>query len=321
MQIRNVIFAMAFCLNFVCMKKQSKTPVVLNTITELHRMNGLPAPEHPLVSVVHLESIRDSKADLSDGCVLNFYMIAIKKDFKGKLRYGQGYYDFDEGVMSFIAPGQLCYEERNDRPGMGCLLLFHPDFIGGYSLGKGIKDFEFFSYAIHEALYLSKKEEVVIEGIFRSIEQEYLTAIDSFSQNVMVAQIEVLLNYSNRFYNRQFITRKPANNDMLAKLEAFLEDHFNNHTTTGLPTVKAIADSLHVSPNYLSDMLRIHTGQNTQQHIHNKLIEKAKELLSTSTLSVAEVAYRLGFEHPQSFNKVFKRKMNVSPLAFRQSFN
>ncbi len=170
-------------------------------------------------------------------------------------------------------------------------------------------------------MHLSKKEEAVIEGILKNIEQEYRSPIDGFSQNVMVSLIDVLLNYSNRFYNRQFITRKPASNELLVKLDDLLEQHFDNHNGTGLPTVKAIADNLHVSPNYLSDMLRVYTGQNTQQHIHNKLIEKAKEMLSTSSLSVAEVAYQLGFEHPQSFNKIFKRKTNISPMAFRQSFN
>lgn len=294
---------------------------MLNSISELHRKNGIPEPEHPLISIVNLSEIYKSPADFSEGCILNFYMIAIKKDFKGKIRYGQNYYDFDEGIMSFISPGQLCYEERDDRPASGWMLLFHPDFIRGYPLGNGIKSFEFFSYAINEALYLSKKEETLIENILKNIEQEYLSTIDSFSQSVIISQIEVLLNYSNRFYNRQFITRKTASNDLLLKLEDLLENHFNNNLNNGLPTVKDIADKLNVSPNYLSDMLRIHTGQNTQQHIHNKLIEKAKEKLSTTDLSVSEIAYELGFEHSQSFCKLFRNKTNLSPLEFRQSFN
>jgi len=301
--------------------KKLNNPVTVNTITEMHRAQGIAEPEHPLISLVDFDTIRNSKADFSGGCIINFYMVAMKKDFHGRVRYGRSYYDFDEGIMSFIAPGQVCYEDRNDRPGGGCMLLFHPDFIRGYTLGKTIKSCEFFSYAINEALYLSKKEETVIEGILKNIEQEYRSPIDGFSQNVMVSLIDVLLNYANRFYNRQFITRKPASNELLVKLDDLLEQHFGNSSGTGLPTVKSIADHLHVSPNYLSDMLRVYTGQNTQQHIHNKLIEKAKEMLSTSSLSVAEVAYQLGFEHPQSFNKIFKRKTNISPMAFRQSFN
>ncbi len=180
--------------------KKLNNPVTVNTITEMHRAQGIPEPEHPLISVVDFDTIKKSKADFSGGCIINFYMVAIKKDFHGRVRYGQSYYDFDEGIMSFIAPGQVCYEDRNDRPGGGCMLLFHPDFIRGYTLSKTIKSCEFFSYAINEALYLSKKEEAVIDGILKNIEQEYRSPIDSFSQNVMVSLIDVLLNYSNRFF-------------------------------------------------------------------------------------------------------------------------
>lgn len=303
------------------MKKARNNPVLIDSISELHRRNNLPAPEHPLISVVHFKDIQKSPADFSEGCLLNFYIIAIKKDFSGKIRYGQHYYDFDEGVMSFLAPMQLCWEDPNDRPGGGWMLLFHADFIQSFPLAAAIKSYKFFSYAVNEALYLSKKEEDIIENILGHIVREYSNNIDSFSQGVMLSHIETLLQYANRFYHRQFLTRKPAHNDLLARLEALLEEHFNNPSSEGLPTVAEIAQQLHVSADYLSDMLRAHTGQNTQQHIHDKLIEKAKEMLSSTNLSVAEVAYRLGFEYPQSFNKMFKRKMNLSPLEYRQSFN
>ncbi len=163
----------------------------------------------------------------------------------------------------------------------------------------------------------------MILNIFKNIEDELLSAIDDYSQDVIVTQIELLLNYSNRFYKRQFITRKAVNNDLLAKVETLLNDYFSNETALvkGLPTVQYLGDQLNVSPRYLSDMLRSLIGQNAQQYIHQKLIERAKEILSTSNLSVAEVAYQLGFEHPQSFNKLFKRKTNLSPLEFRLSFN
>jgi AraC-like DNA-binding protein len=201
--------------------------------------------------------------------------------------------------------------------------LIHPDFIRNYPLGKTIKNYGFFSYAINEALHLSEKERVVIRTILQNMEDELQTPIDDFSQDVMVSQIELLLNYSNRFYKRQFITRKAISSDLLSKMETLLDDYFNNNTALmkGVLTVQSLAEQLLVSPHYLSDMLRSLTGQNAQQHIHNKLIEKAKEILSNSTLSVAEIAYQLGFEHPQSFNKLFKRKTNLSPLEFRQSFN
>jgi AraC family transcriptional regulator, transcriptional activator of pobA len=299
----------------------NKNSIRIRSIRDMHRMLGIAEPQHPLVSVVNFRDIKNSAADFSQGASLDFYMIAIKKDFNGKIRYGQSYYDFDEGVMSFIAPGQVCYEEKNDRPAAGSSLLFHADLIRGYSLDKGIKQFEFFSYATNEALYLSKKEERTIQGIFRNIRQEFEAPLDRFSQNVMVSQIEVLLQHADRFYHRQFMSRKPAGNDLLVKLDGLLDTHFNTPTNVGLPTVKELADALHVSPSYLSDMLRAYTGQNTQQHIHHKLIEKAKQILSSSNLTVAEIAYQLGFEHPQSFSKIFKRKTNVSPLEFRQSFN
>jgi len=172
-------------------------------------------------------------------------------------------------------------------------------------------------------LHLSETESQTIVSIFENIKNELTTTIDDISQDVMIAYIEVLLNYSNRFYKRQFITRKAASNDLLEQMEVLLTNYFNNETALmkGLPTVQHLAEQLNVSPSYLSDMLRSLTGQNAQQHIHNKLIEKAKEILSTSNLTVAEVAYQLGFEHPQSFNKIFKSKTNLSPLEFRASFN
>jgi len=202
-------------------------------------------------------------------------------------------------------------------------LLFHPDFIRNYPLGKKIREYGFFSYSVAEALYLSEKEKEIIIGIFKNIERELNSAIDHFSQEVIISQIELLLSYSKRFYNRQFITRRTGSNDLLTRFEELLVEHFDTEKAlvTGLPTVQQFADQLNVSPYYLSDMLRTLTGQNTQQHIHNRLIEKAKEILSTTNISIAEVAYKLGFEYPQSFNKIFKRKTKMSPIEFRRSLN
>lgn len=303
------------------MKKPSKPILNIASITEMHRIMGVREPEHPLVSIVQFSELVRSGDDFTHGYILDFYMVAVKRDFNGKLRYGQHYYDFDEGMMSFIAPGQLCYEdEPSDRPANGFVLFFHRDFIQGYALGKTIKQHEYFNYEANEALYVSKKEEVLIEQIMNNITQEYHSNIDRFSQDVIVSHLELLLNYCNRFYNRQFITRKQANNDLVSKMEQLLNAHFNAENPS-LPKVKDLADQLNVSPGYLSDMLRIHTGQNAQQHIHNKLIDKAKEILSTTELTVGEIAYRLGFEYPQSFSKLFKAKANVSPLEYRRLFN
>jgi AraC family transcriptional activator of pobA len=302
-------------------KKETNAPYVFDSISDLHRVLGLPKPLHPLVSLVDNTEIAVDKEQLPASFLLDFYKISYKKGLRGKIRYGQSYYDFDEGGMVFTSPGQLL-ATTDDAEYMGHTLLIHADFIRNYPLGKNIKNFGFFSYDANEALHLSEKEQAVILNIFKNIEDELQSPIDDFSQDVIIAQIELLLNYSNRFYKRQFITRKAVNNDMLAKFENLLGNYFNNDSSLlkGLPTVQFLAEELAVSPRYLSDMLRSLTGQNAQQQIHSKLIEKAKEILSISNLSVAEIAYQLGFEHPQSFNKLFKRKANLSPLEFRQTF-
>ena len=300
-------------------------PKRFKTISEFHRFRQLPKPEHPLISVINLESIKKPPAGQMS-LVFDFYCIALKRDFSSKVKYGQQEYDFDEGVMFFTSPGQVFKVEI--EPGAtlnptGRIIYFHPDFLWNTPLAKTIRQYQFFDYAVNEALHLSEKEETTITGIIENIEQEYRSNIDKFSQDVMISQLELLLNYSNRFYHRQFITRKTAHSDLLIKLEDLLDRYFDeqNESQNGLPTVKYLSDHLHVSPNYLSDLLRTLTGQSTQQHIHNKLIERAKEALTTTTLSVGEIAYRLGFEHPQSFNKLFKKKAHLSPLEFRNSFN
>jgi len=255
---------------------------------------------------------------------LNFYCISLKKDYDGKLRYGQRHYDFDEGMMAFISPNQLLMKlDPGSKPPGGMTLMFHPDFIAGTPLAARIKTYHFFSYELNEALHLSADEEAVIEALFHNIDREYQSGVDRFSQDVMIAQIELLLQYSNRFYARQFITRKVANDEILIRLENLLDQYFNDQELlrNGLPTVQYVAAKLNVSADYLSDMLRAITGQTAQQHIHARVIDKAKELLSTTTMQVSEVAYYLGFEYPQSFNKLFKNKTSMSPLEFRSRFN
>lgn len=306
------------------MKKESHSPYTIHSISEMHELLKIPKPDHPLVSYVNLNQISCQFNDNYKTVIYDFYTVSIKRGFKGKMKYGQNYYDFDEGVMTFMSPGQIISTEvSEDTLVNGAMLVIHPDFIQSYALAKNIKDFTFFSYAVHEALHLSEKEENMITGIMKNIEQEYLSSIDAFSQDVMISHIELLLNYCNRFYNRQFLTRKSANNTLLTKLEKLLSDYYESEKVQqlGLPTVAYVSEQLNVSPNYLSDMLRSLTGQSTQHHIHNKIIEKAKELLTTTSLSVSETAYQLGFEYPQSFNKLFKSKTNLSPLEFRSSFN
>lgn len=299
-------------------------PLRIKTITEFHRLRGLPPPEHPLISVVDYAAM--SHPPEGTASVFDYYSISIKRGV-GKMFYGQQEYDFDEGVMYFMAPNQVLRVEREQRQAAdnpsGWILLIHPDFIWNTSLAKNIKTYEYFDYSVNEALFLSEKEEATINGIIQNIQQEYKSNIDNFSQAIIISQIETLLNYADRFYQRQFITRKKANHQILDRLEKLFADYFNGNApaTKGLPTVHYISEALNVSPGYLSGVLKSLTGQSTQQHIHDKLIEKAKEKLSTTALSVGEIAYALGFEHSQSFSKLFKAKTNLSPLEFRASFN
>lgn len=307
------------------MKKNENAPLKFDSLSDTHRAFGLTKPLHPLISLISENTAREEMIRPNGPHVLNFYKISYRPRFSGKLKYGQDYYDFDEGGLLLAAPGQVVGGNPEDEV-TGCsiyALLIHPDFLLGYPLAKKIKQYGFFSYSANEALYLSDKEKATIISIFKIIEEELNSRIDDFSQDVIISQIELLLNYTNRFYKRQFITRKSASNDLLQKLEEILDEYFNSESSlsNGIPTVQFLSEKMNISPSYLSDMLRSLTGQNAQQHIHHKLIEKAKEKLSTTGLSVSEVAYELGFEHPQSFSKLFKTKTNLSPVAFRRSFN
>ena len=300
-------------------------PIRVNTISDFHRVNALPPPEHPLISIVDYAKINRPADNKPTSMILGYYTISLKRGVS-KMYYGQQEYDFDEGVMYFMSPNQLlrvqaATNEPTERSGW--ILLVHPDFLWNTALAKAIHKYEYFGYAVNEALFLSEKEEATINGIIQNIKHEYHSNIDKFSQGIIISHIETLLNYAERFYHRQFITRKKANHQLLDRLESLLTDYFNSDDLAikGLPTVQYIAHRLNVSPKYLSGLLKILTGQSTQQHIHHVLIEKAKEKLSTTDLSVSEIAYELGFEHPQSFSKLFKTKTRRSPLGFRALFN
>ncbi|MFB6454938.1 helix-turn-helix domain-containing protein [Chitinophaga sp. Hz27] len=302
-------------------------PLHIKTISEFHELHGFPKPEHPLISVIQLNGSNTDAADGPVNVVFDFYTIALKRNFNVKFRYGQQQYDFNEGVMFFMSPGQVFGVEEAEHAAeaprvSGWMLCIHPDFLWNTPLAKHIRKYEYFDYAVHEALFLSDKEENIIIGIMENIQQEYRTNIDKFSQDIIIAQLEVLLNYADRFYNRQFLTRKIANHRILDSLEDILDKYFSGEQLTqyGLPGVKEISAQLNLSPNYLSAVLKLMTGRNTQQHIQDKMIEKAKEKISTTSLSVSEIAYELGFEHPQSFSRLFKARTGLSPLEFRASF-
>ena len=306
------------------MKRTAIVHHPITSIAELHRLLEIEKPKHPLVSVIDFSKITCFADEKLRSVSYGFYCIALKKNFEGKMRYGQNYYDFDEGVMTFFSPNQIVTTDLNPNQKLeGWWLVLHPDFIRGYVLEKKLSSYSYFSYAVNEALYVSETEEILIDTIMQGIHKEYNVAIDTFSQDIIVSQIELLLNYCNRFYNRQFITRKTASHELLTKLEAILADCFTDDKLheNGLPTVPDIADKLNFSPNYLSDMLRTLTGKSTQHHIYDRLIEQAKEMLASTNLSVGEIAFQFGFEYPQSFHKLFKRKTNLSPLEYRQSFN
>lgn len=298
----------------------------LNSIAEFHTFCNLPGPEHPLISLIDYSKVCYPFDAVHVKWVQNFYTIGLKRNVNARFNYGQQQYDFNSGILSFIAPSQFLKLEINTdivAEPTGWLLLIHPDFLWNTALVKKITSYDFFQYAVNEALFLSDKEEKVIVDILQNIEKEYQSNMDKFSQELIIAQIEMLLIYSERFYERQFMTRKKTNYELLERFEQILLHYFNSKKPleNGIPTVKSIAAEMNISPNYLGTLLRLHTRQNTQQHIQNKLVEYAKERLSTTTLSVSEIAYELGFEHPQSFSKLFKNKTNVTPLEFRKSFN
>lgn len=300
----------------------------ISSLSEFHRLLSIPPPLHPLVSVAMVSEIHATDSEVWKKFSTDFYTISLKNNIQSKIKYGQQYYDFDKGTMIFTAPKQVQSVEVNkantfnERDGTGYVLMFHADFLKKHSLQTTIKNYGFFSYTVNEALHLSEQEEKNIVELFQKIEKEY-QHIDKHTQDIILSQIDLLLNYCNRFYERQFITRKAANNDLLSKIEQLLNTYFNDAEIqrNGLITVEYLANKLNISANYLSDMLRSLTGQNAQQHIHNKIIEVAKEKLLTTNLSVSEIAYELGFEQPQSLNRLFKKKTEMSPLKYRQSFN
>lgn len=306
------------------MRKTVPPAVRFESLGDIHRAFGLPQPLHPLISLIDGSDPNMPMVRPEGSHVLHFYKISYKPRLASRLKYGQGYYDFQEGGLLFAAPGQIVGAGDVDAGDCSMFtLLIHPDFLLAYPLAKKIKQYGFFSYATHEALHLSDDEKETMLTLFRIIQKELAGRIDDFSHDVVISQLELFLNYANRFYKRQFITRKVVHSDLLERFETLLDGCFETDAIErhGLPTVQYLSEQLHYSPSYLSDLLRALTGQNTQQHIHAKLIEKAKEKLSTTKLTVSEVAYALGFEHPQSFSKLFKTKVRISPVEFRRSFH
>lgn len=303
--------------------QQNIQTIHIPTIARSHELMQCEKPRHPLFSIIRFEDLNHIRNESRIKLIFNYYQIVLKIDCPGKLQYGQTKYDFDEGIMSFFAPRQVNILEPGEvLPKSGWLLNVHPDLLRKTPLASKIDSYGFWSYNVNEALILSEDEQKSIEHIFAQIEKEYRQPIDNFSRDVVIANIELLLTYSNRYYERQFIVRRTYNDDFVETFKNLLNEYIQREISeTGLPSVKYFADRLNISSNYLSDLLRQMTGENAQQHIHSKLIEKAKERLSTTALTVNEIAYQLGFEYPQSFSKLFKSKTNLSPVEFRKMFN
>lgn len=289
-------------------------------IETIHQYNTLVGQEtlHPLVSVIDYSKVPEMI--FPAGHSFGFYAIFLKEVMCGDIKYGRNYYDYQEGTLVFIAPGQVInIENRKKHKPKGMALLFHPDLLRGTSLGRSIRDYNFFSYAVSEALHLSEQERQNVLDCLSKIEIELCHAIDKHSKTLIVSNVELLLNYSVRFYDRQFITRSNPNSDILVRFERLLGDYFDSDKpqNIGLPSVKFCADELHLSANYLGDLIKKETGKTASEHIQLKLIDIAKERVFDTSRSVSEIAYGLGFQYPQHFSRLFKKCVGVSPNEYR----
>lgn len=295
------------------------TFVDITTIRELHKLYNCPAPLHPMVSFLSLKEIsRENFPTQETTFRLGFYAVYLKQ-LKGSMKYGRSQYDFDEGTLVFTAPGQAISTQRYLSYDDGWGLFFHPDLLYHTALGKKINQYSFFQYDANESLHISEEEKKILLQCTQNIIREYSQNIDKHSQGLIVSNIELLLNYCERFYDRQFLTRIKVNHDTVQQFESALLNYFSQDSliNAGLPDVKYFASILKLSPNYLSDLLNKYTGKTTQEHIHLQLVEKAKSLLWGSNKSISEIAYDLGFEHPSHFTKIFKTKVGKSPTEFR----
>jgi len=297
-------------------------PIIrIENISDLNKILGQEESRHPLITIVDFSKV-DFTGYTNIKISTGFYSIMHKNLCPGTMRYGRNYFDFQEGSLFFMSPNQVVSMEAPDvtKDVYGWGLFFHPELIRRTSLNTKMKDYHFFTYDLHEALHISEKEQTRLENIIEDIDAELNQNIDKHSKTLIVSSIELLLNYCNRYYDRQFITRTETNKDVIADFERLLKDYFNSGDlpATGLPSVSMFAEQLHLSPNYLSDLLKKETGKNVTEHIQYHIIELAKEKLLISSVSVSEIAYNLGFEYPQYFSKMFKKKTGMTPLEYRK---
>lgn len=312
---------MLVCLN---RKKSDRMDYYeINSIAQAHQAMGLPSPKHPLVTVVLTKDF-NAQFDFKGLKVINnLYQVTLKQPGCGNLLYGKNSYDYEEGTLVFTAPGQVTVSdgdmpESEDDP-RGWILAFHPDLIRKSPLSAKIDGYSFFNYDVNEALHLSEEELDTIEGLLDKIVKEYSQNLDKHSQNLIISNIELLLDYCTRFYDRQFYTRTNLNTDIVSKFERLLKAYYQTDQLhdSGIPSVQYLAKALSFSSNYLSDLLKKETGKTAQEHIHLFVIEKAKNMLLSSNHSISEIGYTLGFEYPQHFSNLFKSKTGFSPSEFR----
>lgn len=300
--------------------KHEETIYRVKSIADLHSFAGFDDPKHPLISVVDYSKVKNENTPESGRFVCEFYSINFKRNCS--FHYGRQFFDHKEGTLLCTAPEQIIYmyktEKQYNVAGWG--LFFHPEFIRNTNLGKKIMEYTFFQYEENEALHLSTDEENTLTTILQQIEKEYQTNIDKHSNLLLISNLELLLNYCKRFYDRQFFTRTNKNKDIIARFEQFLINHYNNKEpkNEGFLTVKYCADKMNLSPNYLSDLLKNETGKNTQEHIYFHLLERAKTLLLVTNNKVNEIAFELGFEYPQNLSKLFKNKVGLTPSEYRK---
>lgn len=291
----------------------------INTVKDLTETFGFPHARHPLMSLCRLSEVSDYR-EQEMPIELNLYTVVVKDGTTCTSRYGWHDYDFRQGAVSYFAPGQLHRfgDAQGDAARWGWILAFHPDFVRRSPLGQRLHTLRFFSYEVSEALHLSDAEKQTIDQLMESISREYQRDIDEHTQTIIVSLIDVLMNYSERFYTRQFRTRQSVEPDILMRLREALDEHYS-HRNIVLPTPASLASMLSMSPHYLNDYLRTQTGQTTTQHIHAYLIDRAKHLLLTSDESASQIAYHLGFDYPQHFNRLFKRITGLTPMEFRKT--
>jgi AraC-like DNA-binding protein len=293
----------------------------IKSITQMHNLLGLEKPKHPLITVIKNHDFKAPKEMLGMRLSAHFYGISLKGAHCG-VTYGRKHYDFEEGVLVFHQPDEVATitDDINDPDEAGWSLFFHPDLIRTSPLGGYIDDYTFFHYNSHESLHLSDDEKKVLMDCLTKIIDEYEQRIDNHSQRVIVSNLELMLNYCSRFYERQFNTRSAQNQDIANKVKELLRNYFQNEeqTANGLPSIQYVADNVHLSPNYLSDLLKKETGRSTKDYINDFLVEKAKRLLLNSNDTVSSIAYHLGFNYPHYFSRLFKAKTGVSPNAYRE---